>query len=199
MTGPARGYVARGLERLGVPYAHDYVEDYFELAERYPALDVYLNCSREEGGPKGIIEAMAASVPVVSTRVGMAPDIIVHGRTGWLADSDDAASLARWVSAIEPQSEEAIIARLMRERRGERIGLLAPLLVVAGRLVQGLSAGVEVGGASVYLAEIAPKDSRGFYSSFQTVTMLTGQLLALGLLIILQNFFLLLYYSLYFL
>ena len=71
-----------------------------------------LNCSREEGGPKGIIEAMAAGVPVVSTRVGMAPDIIVHGRTGWLADSDDAASLARWVSAIEPQSEEcaAVVA-----------------------------------------------------------------------------------------
>lgn len=105
LTGPARGYVARGLEHLGIPYAHDYVEDYFELAERYPALDVYLNCSREEGGPKGIIEAMAAGVPVVSTRVGMAPDIIAHGQSGWLADSDDVVSLARWVVDLAPQSE----------------------------------------------------------------------------------------------
>jgi MFS family permease len=48
------------------------------------------------------------------------------------------------------------------------LGLLAPLLVVVGRLVQGLSAGVEIGGVSVYLAEIAPPDRRGFYVSWQS-------------------------------
>jgi MFS family permease len=48
------------------------------------------------------------------------------------------------------------------------IGLLAPLLVLAGRLVQGLSAGVEVGGVSVYLAEIATPGCRGFYCSWQS-------------------------------
>src|SRR2546428_3154274 len=45
----------------------------------------------------------------------------------------------------------------------ERIGLFAPLLVVAGRLLQGLSAGVEVGGASVYLGEIAPPRPKGVF------------------------------------
>jgi MFS family permease len=50
----------------------------------------------------------------------------------------------------------------------ETIGLFAPLLVVAGRLVQGLSAGVELGGASVYLAEIAPPGRRGFYTAWQS-------------------------------
>src|SRR5436190_14422952 len=50
----------------------------------------------------------------------------------------------------------------------QTIGLFAPLLVVAGRLLQGLSAGVEVGGASVYLAEIATPGRKGFYVSWQS-------------------------------
>ncbi len=50
----------------------------------------------------------------------------------------------------------------------ETLGLLAPLMVVAGRLVQGLSAGVELGGASVYLSEIATPGRRGFYVSWQS-------------------------------
>ncbi|HJT89254.1 MAG TPA: MFS transporter [Bryobacteraceae bacterium] len=48
------------------------------------------------------------------------------------------------------------------------LGLLAPLLVVAGRLVQGLSAGVEIGGVSVYLAEIAEPGRKGFYVAWQS-------------------------------
>jgi MFS family permease len=51
-----------------------------------------------------------------------------------------------------------------------RIGLAAPLIVLLGRLVQGLSAGVELGGVSVYLAEIAPPARRGFYCSWQSAS-----------------------------
>ncbi|MEI9903027.1 MAG: MFS transporter [Asticcacaulis sp.] len=51
-----------------------------------------------------------------------------------------------------------------------RIGLAAPLIVLAGRLIQGLSAGVELGGVSVYLAEIAPPNRRGFYCSWQSAS-----------------------------
>ena len=50
----------------------------------------------------------------------------------------------------------------------ERIGLFAPLLIVVGRLLQGLSAGVEVGGASVYLAEIATPGRKGFFVAWQS-------------------------------
>ena len=50
------------------------------------------------------------------------------------------------------------------------LGLAAPLIVVAGRLVQGLSAGVELGGVSVYLAEIATPGHRGFYCSWQSAS-----------------------------
>jgi MFS family permease len=50
----------------------------------------------------------------------------------------------------------------------ETIGLFAPLLVVAGRLVQGMSAGVEIGGVSVYLSEIATPGRKGFFVSWQS-------------------------------
>src|SRR6516164_8208693 len=48
------------------------------------------------------------------------------------------------------------------------LGIVAPLLVLLGRLLQGFSAGVELGGVSVYLAEIATPGNRGFYTSFQS-------------------------------
>ena len=48
------------------------------------------------------------------------------------------------------------------------IGLLAPIIIVAGRLVQGFSSGVEIGGCSVYLAEIATPGNRGFYCAWQS-------------------------------
>ena len=48
------------------------------------------------------------------------------------------------------------------------IGLAAPLIIVAGRLLQGFSAGAELGGVSVYLAEIATPGRRGFYTSWQS-------------------------------
>jgi MHS family citrate/tricarballylate:H+ symporter-like MFS transporter len=48
------------------------------------------------------------------------------------------------------------------------IGIAAPIIVLVGRLLQGFSAGVELGGVSVYLAEIATPGNRGFYTSFQS-------------------------------
>ena len=50
------------------------------------------------------------------------------------------------------------------------LGVLAPVIIVAGRLVQGLSAGVELGGVSVYLAEIATPGRRGFYTAWQSAS-----------------------------
>jgi MFS family permease len=52
----------------------------------------------------------------------------------------------------------------------ETIGLTAPLLVVLGRLIQGFSAGVELGGVSVYLSEIATPGHKGFYVSWQSAS-----------------------------
>lgn len=50
------------------------------------------------------------------------------------------------------------------------IGIMAPIIVLIGRLIQGLSAGVELGGVSVYLSEIAPPSRRGFFVSWQSAS-----------------------------
>ncbi|KAA5617223.1 MFS transporter, partial [Pseudomonas aeruginosa] len=60
----------------------------------------------------------------------------------------------------------------------ESIGVFAPLLLVIARLIQGLSVGGEYGASATYLSEMAEKDRRGFFSSFQYVTLIAGQLTA---------------------
>jgi MFS transporter, MHS family, alpha-ketoglutarate permease len=70
------------------------------------------------------------------------------------------------------------------------IGLAAPTLLVIARLLQGLSVGGEYGTSATYLSEIATAERRGFYSSFQYVTLIMGQLLALAVLVLLQQVFL---------
>lgn len=69
----------------------------------------------------------------------------------------------------------------------QTIGLLAPVLLLTARLLQGLSVGGEYGVSATYLSEMASKNRRGFYSSFQYVTLIGGQLLALGIQLILQK------------
>jgi MHS family alpha-ketoglutarate permease-like MFS transporter len=71
-----------------------------------------------------------------------------------------------------------------------QIGIAAPLLLLFARLIQGLSTGGEYGTSATYLSEMATKKRRGFYSSFQYVTLIGGQLLALGVQLILQNWLL---------
>lgn len=69
----------------------------------------------------------------------------------------------------------------------ETIGVGAPILLVLARLLQGLSVGGEYGTSATYLSEMATKERRGFFSSFQYVTLISGQLIALGVLIVLQQ------------
>lgn len=68
-----------------------------------------------------------------------------------------------------------------------QIGILAPVILLLARLLQGLSVGGEYGVSATYLSEMASKGRRGFYSSFQYVTLIGGQLIALGIQIILQK------------
>lgn len=70
------------------------------------------------------------------------------------------------------------------------IGVAAPALLLVARLVQGLSVGGEYGASATYLTEVATAGRRGYYGSFQYVTLIAGQLLALGVLIVLQRWWL---------
>jgi MHS family alpha-ketoglutarate permease-like MFS transporter len=67
------------------------------------------------------------------------------------------------------------------------IGLWAPAILLFARVLQGLSVGGEYGASATYMSEMAGKQRRGFWSSFHYVTLIAGQLLALGVLIVLQR------------
>ena len=94
LTGPSRGYVKDGLERAGVTYRHALLHDVDAVAQAYDAADVCLVASRDEGGPRAVLESMATGIPLVTTRVGQAADLVEHGVNGWMVDVEDVEALA---------------------------------------------------------------------------------------------------------
>ena len=105
--GPLEAERARlGLE--GCVFFHGWRRD---MAAVYGDLDVVVNCSRNEGTPVALIEALAAGRPVVATRVGGTPDLLGDGRRGALVPPGDAAALAAGiVDAL--RGSEPLLARV---------------------------------------------------------------------------------------
>ena len=101
LTGPARGYVKKRLENANIPYIHKYLDNPNEVAKYYKVINLYLVTSREEGGPKAILESLASGVPLITTKVGMAPDIIKDGENGMMCDIED-------IKCLINKSEEII-------------------------------------------------------------------------------------------
>jgi len=100
LTGRARGFVKRQLEQKGVPYSHLNLDKALQVAKYYNALDMYIVASREEGGPKAIPESMATGVPLISTRVGIAPDAIIDGENGFIVDVEDVQGIVKAAEKI---------------------------------------------------------------------------------------------------
>jgi len=116
LTGPARGFVKSRLEDFGIPYAHAYPDAHADLVECYHTLDLYIVSSREEGGPMGLMESMSSHIPVVSTNVGMAPDLIEDGVTGGLdltITPEGLASKAREI--LSPSVDRSALTKSARE------------------------------------------------------------------------------------
>lgn len=106
LTGPARGYIKKELEKCGIPYFHTFPKNHNELISLYHALDIYLITSREEGGPMGLLESIACGTPVASTNVGMASDIITDKITGVLADRIEVENIAHKVEYLINMSKK---------------------------------------------------------------------------------------------
>ncbi len=102
---------------------------------------------------------------------------------GWLADKHGRRT-SMMISVLMMCGGSLMIAMLPTY---DTIGPLAPGLLLLARLVQGLSVGGEYGTAATYMSEVASKGHRGFYASFQYVTLIGGQLLALLVLVSLQQ------------
>jgi glycosyltransferase involved in cell wall biosynthesis len=100
LSGMARGYVQDELDRRRIPWTQRRVARYDDMPRLYEAVDVTVVSSRQEGGPKAVLESMAAGVPLVSTRVGQASDIIVDGENGWLVDVEDVEALEERIVAV---------------------------------------------------------------------------------------------------
>jgi len=116
LSGPARGYVKAGLESMHVPYRHSYLEDYSTIGKMYQALDLYLVTSRQEGGPKAVLESFASGVPLISTRVGQAMDLIKHEQNGWITEIEDIEALVHWTLHVYNREKESLTPILARAR-----------------------------------------------------------------------------------
>lgn len=105
LTGPARGYVKNRLQKSGIGFTHKYLKNYPEIVNYYNALDLYLITSREEGGPKAIFESMACGVPLVTTRVGMVPEVVNDNADGLVAAVDDVDAIYQKAASILTESD----------------------------------------------------------------------------------------------
>lgn len=105
LTGPSRGFVKAGLECLGIPYRHDFLDSYQAIGKYYQAIDLYIIPAREEGGPKALLESMASGIPVVTTRVGQAIDLVRPGENALMVAPEDAAGLAAGAMKILNDNE----------------------------------------------------------------------------------------------
>jgi len=100
LTGPARGYVKNKLDKLNIPYEHHYLKNYDEVTKYFKFIDAYIVSSRQEGGPRSILETMASGVPIFSTKVGQAPEIINNGFNGFLYEIDQVKTISRKIISV---------------------------------------------------------------------------------------------------
>lgn len=116
LCGPARGYVKRRLAEAGIPFRHVFAKRYEEIPAFYHALDVCLVTSRQEGGPKAVLESMASGVPLVTTRVGQAMDLVRDGENGFMVAVEDVEGLVYAVERARGMGREERQALLRAER-----------------------------------------------------------------------------------
>jgi glycosyltransferase involved in cell wall biosynthesis len=115
---------ARQLGLEGAVHFHGWHRD---MAAVYGDLDVVVNCSRNEGTPVALIEALAAGRPVVATRVGGTPDLLARGDHGHLVPPGDPEALAAAIVGVlqSPDSARARAARgrayVLRQHSAERL------------------------------------------------------------------------------
>jgi MHS family alpha-ketoglutarate permease-like MFS transporter len=106
---------------------------------------------------------------------------------GWLFGrmADKQGRRAAMVASVLLMSLGSLIICLLPTYAS--IGVWAPLLLLLARMLQGLSVGGEYGASATYMSEVATAGRRGFYSSFQYVTLIGGQLLSLLVLVLMQQ------------
>lgn len=108
--GPERGELERLRERLGLCGAVTLAGQQNDVRRFYDIADVFVLSSHSEGSPNALLEAMAANVPVVATRVGGIPEMAKDGEDALLVDRSDHTAMAEAIWRIH--SEEGLRERL---------------------------------------------------------------------------------------
>ncbi len=98
--GPERESVERQAEDMGIIDRVDFLGDQEFVAELLPAADVFLLPSQHESFGLAALEAMACGVPVVGSRIGGLPEVIIHEETGYLCDPNDVACMSAIVLGL---------------------------------------------------------------------------------------------------
>jgi glycosyltransferase involved in cell wall biosynthesis len=120
LTGPARGYIKKGLEVIGVPYKHIFLQNYQDIVTFYHAIDLYIMTSREEGGPKSILESMATGTPIIASKCGMAEDLLIDGVNGFLTEIGDSKQAAE-ASLKVIFAKESELSKILKNARKDII------------------------------------------------------------------------------
>ena len=115
--GPLEGELKSLARSLGLDDCVHFMGFRSDVADLLPLFDLFVLSSKEEGISLTLIEAMAAGLPIVATRVGGNPEVVVHGETGLLVEAGEKAALA---NAIETLLAEPDTRRRMGLRGRER-------------------------------------------------------------------------------
>ena len=94
LLGPSRGFLKKELEKINIKFTHIFEKNYQNMCNYYNVLDFYLISSREEGGPKALLESMACGVPVITTPTGQSVDLIQNEYNGIIVKNFSAITLA---------------------------------------------------------------------------------------------------------
>jgi glycosyltransferase involved in cell wall biosynthesis len=117
--------------RLGISVRfHGFLGD---LRDRLPELDVFVLPTRADNLPVAILEAMAVGLPVVATRVGGVPELVVDGETGYLVAPDDPRELGRALDAV---ISDPTRHRQMGEAGAARVAAHFEARAIAARMVR---------------------------------------------------------------
>ncbi|WP_437983329.1 glycosyltransferase family 4 protein [Sorangium sp. So ce117] len=121
--GPRRPALEAQAERLGLGGAVTFTGTRGDVAELLPAFDVFALASLTEGISLTLIEAAAAGLPIVATRVGGNPEIVVDGETGLLVPAAAPETLAGALEAAAEREDRAEMGLRGRARVMERFGI----------------------------------------------------------------------------
>jgi MHS family alpha-ketoglutarate permease-like MFS transporter len=135
---------------------------------------------------KAFFPAESLTAQLLSTAVVFAVGFLMRPLGGWILGiyADRYGRRAALTLSVTMMSAGSLAIAV--SPTFDTIGIVAPLILVLARLLQGLSVGGEFGSSATYLSEVATPGKRGFFSSFQYVSIVLGQLSALLVMIVLQ-------------